>query len=212
LTSAELVYGGVLDSVERGQASCTVSDVERSLGPRSRTISPSVESFECKDKMPKVKLPIPKPCKGSKKEVTAIEEAVAGADEEVATLGTKHVREDVTPPTIVSKRKKPLGWISDVEEEKTPGKSPPQGGSLKWRKNTGQAKAKNPGLPIECRERVQSAPMEVDELQENSEEEDSQSEELGNTKQYLQAAEEEEGSAGGSRKSRCAGVLSSAHT
>jgi hypothetical protein len=108
-----------------------VSDVERSLGPRSRTISPSVESFECKDKTPVVKLPIPKPCKGSKKEVTATEEAVARADEEVVTLETKHVREDVMPPTIVSKHKKPLGRISDVEEEKTPGKPPPQGGSLK---------------------------------------------------------------------------------
>jgi hypothetical protein len=83
-------------------------------------------------------------------------------------LGTKHVREDVMPPTIVSKRKKPLGQLSDVEEEKTPGESPPQGGSLKQRKNSGQAKAKNPGLPTECGERVQSAPMEVDELQENS--------------------------------------------
>jgi hypothetical protein len=59
---------------------------------------------------------------------------------------------------------------------------------------------------------VQSALMEVDELQENSEEEDSENEELGNTKQDLQAAEEEEGSAGGSRKSRCTGVLSLAHT
>jgi hypothetical protein len=58
---------------------------------------------------------------------------------------------------------------------------------------------------------VQSALMEVDELQENSEEEDSEKEEVGHTKQDLQA-EEEEGSAGGSRKSRCTGVLSLAHT
>lgn len=56
---------------------------------------------------------------------------MARADEEVAALGTKHVWEDVTPPTIVSKRKKPLGRLSDVEEEKTLGESPPQGGSLK---------------------------------------------------------------------------------
>lgn len=99
--------------------------------PCSRTINLSIESFEYKDKMPTMKLPIPKSCKGSKKEVTAIEEAVVGADEEVVALETKHVREDMTPPTIVSKRKKPLGRLSDVKEEKTPGESPPQGGYFK---------------------------------------------------------------------------------
>lgn len=73
MTSAELVYGGFLDFVERGQALCIVFDVERFLVPRSRTTSPSIESFECKDKTPTVKLPIPKLCKGSRKEVTATE-------------------------------------------------------------------------------------------------------------------------------------------